>query len=319
MQFGGFLGNEQLKQRLQTAFAKNQVSHCYLIVGPKGSGKRTLAVQMAAALQCVGEHPPCHSCPQCHKALSGTHPDVIWVDDPDHVSIPVEKVRQTRADAFIRPNEGRKKIYIFPQAQKLNPAGQNALLKLIEEPPSYGVFLLLCDNADKLLATVRSRCVELHLSALKPDLIHQELVRRFPQASGQELQQAIASAGGNLGQAIDHLSSSSSDSQFDEPFAAALAANAPLMLLALFSKLEKLGRDPFCAVLQSWQSLLYEAVSQRAFKAPGADACRALCQAKTTRELLHAYHTIQAAIEACRANVGVGHLCGALSVQLRHQ
>ena len=186
MQFGGFLGNEQLKQRLQTAFAKNQVSHCYLIAGPKGSGKRTLAVQMAAALQCVGEHPPCRSCPQCHKALSGTHPDVIWVDDPDRVSIPVEKVRQTRADAFIRPNEGRKKIYIFPQAQKLNPAGQNALLKLIEEPPSYGVFLLLCDNADKLLATVRSRCVELHLSALEPELMRQELARRFPQAAEQE-------------------------------------------------------------------------------------------------------------------------------------
>ena len=71
MQFGGFLGNEQLKQRLQTAFAKNQVSHCYLIVGPKGSGKRTLAVQMAAALQCVGEHPPVTAVPSATRRFPG--------------------------------------------------------------------------------------------------------------------------------------------------------------------------------------------------------------------------------------------------------
>ena len=149
-----FLGNDGLKQRLSTALAKGQLSHCYLLTGPVGSGKRTLAKHLAAAMQCTGENRPCLQCPQCRKVLSGVHPDLITVDDPEKKNIPVKLVRDACADLFIRPNEGQKKIYLFPRAQDLNPQGQNTLLKCIEEPPAYGVFLLLAEHAEQLLSLI---------------------------------------------------------------------------------------------------------------------------------------------------------------------
>ena len=157
MEFGALLGNDALKQRLSAALAKGQLSHCYLISGPEGAGKRTLAKLLAAAMQCTATKKPCCRCPQCRKALDGMHPDIITVDDPEKKGVSVKLVREACADLYIRPNEGAKKIYIFPRAQELNPQGQNALLKCIEEPPAYGVFFLLTDNASRLLPTIRSR------------------------------------------------------------------------------------------------------------------------------------------------------------------
>ena len=129
----------------------------------------------------------------------------------------------------------------------------------------------------------------------------------------------MQAAGGNLGLAIRQLTAPDGSGQYDEEFAAALASQDPYLLLCLFSKLEKLGRDPFCAVMQSWQALLHEAILCRAKGTFSSADCQRLCQALTARKLLSAYRTIQSAIEACRGNIGIGHLCGALSVQLRRE
>ena len=111
MRFDGFYGNAGLKERLSAAFSGGRVSHCFLLCGPDGSGKHTLARILAAAMQCTGRgETPCGVCPACRKALSGQHPDVIYVNDPDHKQIAVDVIRRMRADVFIRPNEGRLKI-----------------------------------------------------------------------------------------------------------------------------------------------------------------------------------------------------------------
>ena len=86
---------------------------------------------------------------------------ICIVDDPEKKTIPVKLVRDACTDLYIRPNEGQRKIYLFPRAQDLNQQGQNVLLKSIEEPPPYGTFLLLAEHAEQLLPTIRSRCVEL--------------------------------------------------------------------------------------------------------------------------------------------------------------
>ena len=135
MGFEALLGNETLKQRLTASFGSGKTSHCYLITGPIGSGKTTLVKLITAAMKCTAENKPCCRCPQCNKVMNETHPDIITVDEPDKVTIPVKVVRQACTDLYIRPNEGRKKIYLFPRAQSLNMQGQNALRKCIEEPP----------------------------------------------------------------------------------------------------------------------------------------------------------------------------------------
>ena len=129
MNFGSFLGNERLKEGLSAALGKNRLSHCYLITGPKGSGKKSLALLLAAAMQCREKERPCLRCTSCRKVLSGIHPDVITVKkQKDRKTLGVDTVRDICADLYIRPNEGEKKIYIFPDGKEITPQAQNALL-----------------------------------------------------------------------------------------------------------------------------------------------------------------------------------------------
>ena len=153
MGFEGLLGNARLKENLRHSVDSGRLSHFYLISGPRGSGKRTLARLLAAAAVCRGEKKPCLSCPACRKAMTDNHPDIISVVDPDRKAVPVKLVRQYRDDVYIKPNEAEKKVYIFPQ--ELGTEGQNALLKILEEPPAYGLFLLLAENPQQILTTPR--------------------------------------------------------------------------------------------------------------------------------------------------------------------
>ena len=191
MGFDALLGNDRLKQNLTRSLAKGHVSHFYLISGPEGSGKHTLAKLLAAAILCQGTDKPCGRCTPCRKVMDGSHPDFITVDDPEKKTVTVDLIRQARADVYIQPNESEYKIYMFPRAQDMGLPGQNALLKILEEPPKYGVFLLLTDNPDKLLPTVRSRCTELNMQALPEDVLRSHLRREFPQAQEEDITAAI--------------------------------------------------------------------------------------------------------------------------------
>ena len=107
MGFENLLGNDRLKQNLTGAFARNRVSHFYLISGPAGSGKKTLSRLVAAAAMCSGENRPCLSCAHCRKVMANTHPDFITIDDPEKRNVPVELIRQARSAHLKRLNEGR--------------------------------------------------------------------------------------------------------------------------------------------------------------------------------------------------------------------
>lgn len=314
MDFSGFLGNQDLKQRIAAAFHTGRVSHCYLICGPDGSGKRTLARHLAAALECEQDHAPCLRCNACRKVTSGIHPDVITVDDPEKKTVSVELVRQLQADAYIRPNEGQKKVYLIPRAQDLTDNAQNALLKLIEEPPSYAVFLLLTPNAEKLLPTVRSRAVELRLEPIPQGEALPWLKQRFPQESSDRIRGAYIRSGGYLGQAQALLQGQLFLPQTGE-FAQCFAAGDRYALTLLLCAMEKLPRDKLLEIFQQWKALLAEALQVRA-GIPGSPEATILGQRRTAASLAAAAKLTQTAMEHCTANIGTGHICGWLAVTL---
>ena len=142
----------------------NPLSHAYLVTGGGGDSRAAFAGRLAAAYLCEGDAPPCGRCRACRKVGKGSHPDLSrTAPPPDKAEITVEQIRALRADAYVRPNEGRRKVYVIDPADAMNPAAQNALLKVLEEGPAYAAFLLVSDRPGKLLDTVRSRCELLSL------------------------------------------------------------------------------------------------------------------------------------------------------------
>ncbi len=315
MAFDTLLGNDRLKDNLIKSLSKNHISHFYLISGPRGSGKRTLATLLAQAILCRGKNRPCGVCEPCRKLQNGNHPDFITVEDPEHKNVAVKIVREIREDVFIRPNESDYKIYLF--AQDLGTEGQNALLKILEEPPSYGIFLLLTDNPEKILPTVRSRCTELKLMALPQATLRSYLSARFPDKQMEEVAAATERSGGFLGQALELLESGGAAAPQTEGFVTALCTGNPLMLAETLAPMEKWKRDALAQILQSWLALTEEALAQRSGGTALSPLARNLSQARTPAELLATAVCLKKAIDHTLSNVSPGAVCGWLLWELR--
>ena len=316
MGFDALLGNEHIKQNLTLSLQKGRISHFYLISGPEGSGKHTLAKALAAAILCTGDDAPCGVCAACRKVKEGLHPDFITVDDPEKKTVPVDLIRQARADMYIRPNESEHKIYLFPRAQDMGIPGQNALLKVLEEPPAYGVFLLLTDNPEKLLPTVRSRCVELKMQALPEEGLLQALRREFPDSPPENLEAAAERSGGFLGQARVLLEGGGLPPQ-TEMLIKALCTRDSLLLVQLFAPMEKWKRDELAAILQSWLELTESALVCACGGSSVAPQARALAAACDARQLHAVVEYLKKALEYTRGNVSPAAVCGYLSWALR--
>ena len=313
MAFDTLLGNERLKENLISSLEKGRISHFYLISGPRGSGKRTLAKLLSAAILCREGDRPCGRCGPCRKVLEGNHPDVITVDDPEHKTVAVRIVREAREDVFIRPNEAEHKIYLFPQ--ELGIEGQNALLKILEEPPKYGVFILLTDNPDKLLPTVRSRCTELALQALPPKILCPALAREFPESGREDLEAAAIRSGGFLGQAQELLREESQPQM--EAFVEAFAGRDALALTRLLAPMEKWKRDQLVPVLEGWVGLLENALANRAGLPATSAQVRTLAAQRSSQELMNGLRSIKKARLLALGNVSPGAVCGWLQWELR--
>ena len=317
MGFEGLLGNERLKDNLSRSVGRGRTAHFYVISGPAGSGKHTLARLLAAAMVCKGEDKPCLSCPACRKVMAGAHPDFITVDDPEKKIVPVDLIRQARADIYVRPNEAERKIYLFPRGHNMEIPSQNALLKVLEEPPSYGVFLLLTENPEKLLPTVRSRCIELNLLPLPENILHRQLTQEFPEVSEETLSAAIARSGGYLGQARQLMEEDSLVSPQTDAFAQAFAAKDALGLTMLLAPMEKWKRDQLIPELQQWEALLQNALICRSGAAALSPMARQLGTQRSSSELLAGIRRIQKAITYAQSNVSEAAICGYLTWSLR--
>lgn len=194
------LGNQNNIRHMKEAAVRGKLPHAYILNGPEGSGKKTFASYMAAALLCNEgvRKGPCGTCPSCIKAATHNHPDIIRTVHEKPTVLSVAEIRdQVISSIHVAPYYGPYKIYIITDANLLNDHGQNALLKTIEEPPEYVLIFLLTDNADSLLETIRSRCIRLDMETLDQKTVEQALVAAGVPAI--EAASCAAFSRGNLG------------------------------------------------------------------------------------------------------------------------
>ena len=206
--FSDIIGHNQIVDHLKSAIRMEKVSHAYILNGESNAGKMMLAEAFAMALQCEsGKEEACMNCRSCHQASEHNQPDIIYVTHEKPNVISVDDIRhQLNNDIVIKPYSSKYKIYIVDEAEKMNIQAQNALLKTIEEPPVYGVILLLTTNADAFLPTILSRCITLNLKSVNEEMIKKYLMKKY-QIPDYQADVCAAFAQGNVGKAIQLASS----------------------------------------------------------------------------------------------------------------
>ena len=204
-----FIGNNEIKETLKACVSSGRFPHAFIIEGETGSGRHTLAKILAAAAVCEGDNAPCGVCRVCDLVLRDGHSDVLTYA-PEGATFKIDTVREIRDNAYIMPIEAKRKVNILLDCDKMNEPAQNAFLKVLEEPPAFMVFILICQNAQSLLTTVRSRCVT--LTVQNPEL--QESADYIKLKTGKEdadILEALNSAHGNIGRAMSILSGEAAD------------------------------------------------------------------------------------------------------------
>ena len=215
--FSEILGNENIVNHFKSAIKNDKVSHAYIINGEKGMGKKTIANALAITLLCEEKGTePCMKCHSCIQAMSGTNPDIIHISKDKETTISVEHIRKSLVnDIGYKPYSYSHKVYIVEDAELLNQAAQNTLLKTIEEPPEYAVIMLLTTNVGAFLPTVLSRCITLNITPLKGEVI-KEYLMKHEKVVDYKADVAVSMAGGNLGKAKDFALSENFSNMVEE-------------------------------------------------------------------------------------------------------
>ena len=205
--FDNFVGNEKLKDRLSALIESRSVPQAIMFEGKQGLGKRTLVSQLVRSLLCTGDDRPCDRCSACAKTKNLAHPDVVVIDGNEPKALSVDAIRGIRSDSFIKPNEADYKIYLFFNADNMQEEAQNAILKVLEEPSAYCVFIFTVENRSSLLPTVLSRAVCMELFPAPVDQAVEAIRRILPDENVENIEKAAEIFSGNIGAAVNSLCS----------------------------------------------------------------------------------------------------------------
>lgn len=218
--FSDIIGQDAIKEHLQTAIRVGKVSHAYIINGERSAGKEFIAKLFAMTLQCErGGDEPCNQCRSCKQALSENQPDIIRLVHEKPNTISVEDIRaQINNDIGIKPYSSPYKIYIISEGEKMTVQAQNALLKTLEEPPEYGIILILTSSLETLLPTIQSRCVVLNVRPVADEQVKKYLMETM-QVPDYKAEVCTAFARGNIGRAKLLASSEEFDKVKEEALA----------------------------------------------------------------------------------------------------
>ncbi len=176
MGFDNIIGNEETKKILNRALKNNKVLHSYMFVGEQGIGKRLIANQFAKMILCEEFNDvECDKCKSCVEFNGGNNPDYTFIE-PDGRAIKIEQIREMQTKVYEKPVNSNKKVYVINDADLMTKEAQNCLLKTLEEPPEYIVIILIVSNENKVLTTIKSRCMKMYFEKINDDEIKKYLI-----------------------------------------------------------------------------------------------------------------------------------------------
>ncbi len=313
-------GHDPLLRQLDKSFSEGRYAHAYLLVGPAQVGKRTLAINMAQAVNCLStEDIRCGECDQCRHIASAQHADVRLIgvqregeDGPQRRDIGIGDVREVQHQASLKPYEGKHRVFIFDGAERMSEDAANALLKTLEEPPPQVMIILLASHEEALLPTIRSRCRRLELRPLPIPEVTAELVNS--NSMGQEEAEKMARLSmGCLGWAI----SAAGDPSIMEKLRDDLARVSQITtsgleerfnyasdLASLFSKNREEARETLHLWLRWWRDLLIikEGVEEFVYNVDWSDTLQLRASEFTTGQIVDSIRAILTTLEALEHN-----------------
>lgn len=186
MAFDKLIGNEKIKSLLEKSISSKNILHSYLFTGIEGIGKKEFANEFAKMILCMGQNSPCGRCKSCMQFESNNHPDYIMIDSEDK-KIKIEQIRYLQEKISEKPITSDRKVYIINDSDTMTKEAQNCLLKTLEEPPEYATLILICSNENKLLNTIRSRCIKISFSKIEDEQIEDYLRKNKNMVINKEL------------------------------------------------------------------------------------------------------------------------------------
>ena len=333
-------GNDAPRERLGKMIECGTLAHALLIVGPEGSGKRTLSLEIAAALNCENARDahkslPCHECNTCRRIIEGNFTDITTLKRTgDKATIGVEEVRLFREDMFLSATESSHKIYVIEESDRLTPNAQNALLKVLEEPPRNVIIMLLAQTADKILTTIKSRAQSISMARFTVDDMLEyvkgksERARTLARTDKDTLRAILMSADGRIGEALTLLTEKDAaeyhkERAVTEKIISVLKKGTPYS--ELFSALNSLpsSRQDFTEALESIISAVrdlllikHDSECPLLFYTSRQNA-QEIASLIPSRRLMSLYDIFCDALEDASKNVGIGAIISDLGVKIK--